>query len=95
MKLPLSFEMSTTLDEFRRRLPAAVGNVPFVEEEGAFAHRDGERGWRIGVAPLPRFKAGLMELERYRVDFRFSGYSEREIEEFMARFELHFRRGGG
>ena len=95
MKLPLQFEMTTTLEEFRRRLPAAVGNVPFVEESGAFVCRDGERGWRIGIAPLPRFEAGLLQLERYRLDFRFEGYSEREIEEFMARFELHFRRGGG
>jgi len=87
--------MTTTLEEFRRRLPAAVGNAPFVEEGGAFAHRDGGRGWRIGVEPLPRFRAGLIELERYRLDFRFEGYSEREIEDFMARFELHFRRGGG
>ena len=95
MKLPMTFEMTTTLEEFRRRLPAAVGDDPFVEVDGAFVHREGGRGWRIGVEPLPRLKAGLIALERHRVGFQFSGYSEREIEEFMARFELHFRRGGG
>ena len=95
MKLPLSFEMTTTLEEFRRRLPAAVGDVPFVEEDGAFVHSEGSRGWRIGLQPLPHFRAGLIELERYRVDCQFSGYTSQEIEEFMRRFEMHFRRGGG
>ncbi len=95
MKLPLRFEMTTTLAEFRRRLPAAVGHVPFVEEDGSFVHREGERGWRIGLAPLPQFRAGLIELERYQVDLQFSGYSSEEIDGFMARFELYFRRGGG
>lgn len=95
MKLPLSFEMTTTLADFRRRLPAAVGHVPFVEEEGTFVHCQGARSWRIGLEPLPQLTAGLMLLERHRLDFRFSGYSTQEIEDFMARFEMHFRRGGG
>jgi len=95
MKLPLTFEMTTTLEEFRRRLPAAVGDVPFVEEGAVFVHREDGRSWRIGLEPLPHLRAGAMQLERYRVDFQFVGYAEREIEDFMARFEMHFRRGGG
>jgi len=95
MKLPMTFEMTTTLEEFRRRLPAAVGNASFIEEGGAFVCRENSRGWRIGLEPMPRLQAGLMQLERHRLDFQFSGYSDREIEEFMTRFELHFRRGGG
>ncbi len=98
MKLPLSIEMTTTLADFRRLLPAAVGHAHFVEENGAFVHRDGGqggRGWRIAVKPLPQLQAGLMRLERQRFDFQFSGYSDDEIEAFMARFEMYFRRGGG
>jgi len=95
MKLPLRFEMTTTLAEFRRRLPAAVGHDSFLEEDGAFVHCEGPRGWRIGLEPLPELRTGQIRLERHRLDFQFSGYSTREIEDFMARFELHFRRGGG
>ena len=95
MKLPLTFEMTTTLEEFRRRLPAAVGNVSFLEENGAFVHREDGRSWRIGLELLAPLQAGVMQLERYRVDFQFAGYAEREIEDFMARFEMYFRRGGG
>ena len=95
MKLPLSFEMTTTLMDFRRRLPAAVGDVPFVEEGGTFVHREGGRSWRIALESLPQLRAGLMRLERQRLDFEFNGYSAGEVDEFMARFEMHFRRGGG
>lgn len=95
MKLPLRFDMTTTRADFRRLLPAAVNHVPFVEEDGAFVHRDGERGWRIALASLPKLEIGLIRLERHRVDFEFAGHSEKEIEDFMARFETYFRRGGG
>ncbi len=95
MKLPLNLEMTTTLEDFRRLLPAAVGHVPFVEEDGAFVHHDGGRSWRITLAPLPQLQAGLMRLERHRMDFQFEGYSEGEVAAFMKRFEMYFRRGGG
>ncbi|MBE0621014.1 MAG: hypothetical protein IH605_10510 [Burkholderiales bacterium] len=95
MKLPLRFDMTTTRADFRRLLPAAVNHVPFVEENGAFAHREGERSWRIGLSDLPQLEIGLIRLERHRVEFEFAGYAEKEIEDFMARFERYFRRGGG
>lgn len=95
MKLPLRFDMTTTRADFRRLLPAAVDHVPFIEEDGAFVHREGKRGWRIGLASLPKLEIGLIRLERHRVDFDFDGYSPKEIDGFMARFEMYFRRGGG
>jgi len=95
MKLPLRFEMTITQADFRRLLPAAVNHVLFIEEDGTFVHEDGVRGWRIGFAPLPQLRIGLIRLERHQVDFKFTGYSAEEIADFMARFEQHFRRGGG
>jgi hypothetical protein len=95
MKLSRSIEMSITRAEFLRALPAAVNRDPFVDEGDAFVHRQGERRWRIGFNPLPEFHMGPVRLERHRIDFGFEGYSEAEIAEFLARFELHFRRGGG
>jgi len=87
--------MTVTLEDFRRLLPAAVGHAPFAEQGSTFAHRERERGWRISVSPLPPLQAGLMRLDRQRLDFQFEGYSEDEIEVFMKRFEVYFRRGGG
>ena len=95
MKLPRRFETTTTRADFLRLLPAAVDHVPFIDDGEAFAYREGARGWRIGLVCLPPLRIGLIRLERHQVDFDFFGYSGVEIEDFMARFELHFRRGGG
>jgi hypothetical protein len=95
MKLPLRFEMTITRAEFRRLLPAAVNHESFVEEDDAFVHRNGQRGWRVSLEMMPRLEIGLIRLERHRVEFEFTGYSAGEIENFMARFEMYFRRGGG
>jgi len=95
MKLPRSFEMTVTRAEFRRLLPAAVGGDAFVEEPDAFLHHEPERSWKIGFAALPELRIGLVRLARHRVEFEFDGYAADEIDVFMARFELYFRRGGG
>mgnify|MGYP001567635781 FL=1 len=95
MKLPPRVEMTITRADFRRLLPAAVNHVSYKEDDTGFAHREGGRGWRIGFAAMPQLRLGLIRLERHRVDFEFTGYSALEIEEFMARFERYFRRGGG
>ena len=95
MKLPRRIDMTTTRAEIRRLLPAAVEHAPFVEEEAAFVHRGAGRSWRIAVTPLPRLEIGLIRLERQRLEFEFNGYSEAEIDAFLSRFEVYFRRGGG
>lgn len=95
MKLPQRFEMSITRADFRRLLPAAVNHVAFVEEDRAYTYTESGRGWRIGFEPLPLLRLGLIRLVRHQVDIKFSGYSARDIEDFMARFEMYFRRGGG
>lgn len=95
MKLPHCFDMTVTRAEFLRLLPAAVGHAKFVEETDGFAHRDGDRAWRIAFTRLPELRIALVRLERHRVEFNFEGYGDDEIAAFLARFELHFRRGGG
>ena len=95
MKLPSRVDMTITRADFRRLLPAAVNHVPYTEENGTFMHDSGARGWRISLAPLPQLQIGLIRLERHRVDFKFDGYAEEDIANFMGRFEAYFRRGGG
>lgn len=95
MRLPRSFEMTVTRAEFLRLLPAAVGGEVFVEEPDAFLHREPHRSWHIVFTGLPELRIGLVRLARHRVEFEFDAYSEDEIDAFMARFELYFRRGGG
>jgi len=87
--------MTITRADFRRLLPAAVNHVAFVEEDGGFRYSEGKRAWRICMQPLPQLRLGLIRLERYQIDFSFTAYPAKEIEDFMARFEMYFRRGGG
>jgi len=95
MKLPLRLEMTTTRADFLRLLPAAVNHVAFSEEGESFVYREGARGWRIRLQPLPQLRIGLVRLDRHQVYFEFTGYAAAEVDVFMARFELYFRRGGG
>ena len=95
MRLPLSFEISLPRTDFLRLLPAAVGGDSFIEEDAVFRHEENQHSWRISFEPLPELKLGKVRLERHRLSFVFAGYAEAEITQFMARFELYFRRGGG
>jgi hypothetical protein len=102
MRLPATFEMTTTRADFLRLLPAAVDQVAFVEEGNCFVHReqtsggrDALREWRITLDPMPALRIGAVVLERHRAGFQFSGYTPEEVTAFMSRFELYFRRGGG
>ena len=95
MKLPLSFESTISREDVLRLLPAAVGGLPFIDSGEEFVHRADGRGWRIRLTPLPERALGLIRWRPMRLDFSFEAYDPAEIDSFMARFELHFRRGGG
>jgi hypothetical protein len=91
----LSFDMSISRKEFLRLLPGALGGDCFAESGGDFLHAEPGRSWHITLSPLTDLELGSMRLERHRVEWRFSGYADAEIETILQRFELHFRRGGG
>ena len=84
-------EMTIDRDDFLRRLPQAVGD--FVEDGDAIQAVD--QRWRLRITPLPGGRLGLLDLERLRVEFDFPGFGPAEREAFLARFRLHYHRGGG
>jgi len=90
-----SFDMSISREEFLSRLPAAVGGDPYVEEGSALVYRGDARGWRIDLESLPDLQIALVRLERLRVRLDFENYDEAEVQRFLRRFHLYFRRGGG
>jgi len=87
--------MTTTRAEFLTRLPAAVGGDVYVQEAGALVHRGADRGWRIDLEPLADLQIARVRLARLRVKLRFENYQEAELQLFLQRFHLYFRRGGG
>lgn len=94
-RFTVSWEMTITRAEFLRSLPAAVDFVSCAYVGERVEYREPGRNWRIELERLPDRRIGLLTLARHRVDFFFEGYARDEIDRFMARFELHYRRGGG
>ncbi|MBI5923706.1 MAG: hypothetical protein HY847_18930 [Betaproteobacteria bacterium] len=66
-----------------------------MDEGAVFRHEEQHRSWRIDFDSLPELMMGQLRLERHRLTFSFAGYSDAEIGDFMSRFEVNFRRGGG
>lgn len=95
MNTSLSLEMSLSREEFLRLLPGAVGLAVVDGGEDVFSGSDGPRHWRIRLIDLPDLRAGSLVLPRHRIDIHLEGYSEGEVEAFMARFQRGFQRGGG
>lgn len=91
----VSWDMAITRAEFLRSLPAAVDFVSYLIAGERVEHREADRRWRIELERLPDRRIGLLALVRHRVDFLFEGYTCVEVERFMARFALYYRRGGG
>ena len=84
-------EMTIDRDDFLRRLPQAVG--PFIEEGDTFRSPDDR--WQLWIAQLAASRIGAIDLPRLRVEFDFPGLGPAEREAFLARFRLHYHRGGG
>lgn len=91
MKFPLSYDATTTREDFLRLLPQATGGARFQEIDGRFR---GD-GWSLGLTPIPPLVIGMVRLERHRVDIAFDGLTVDEQDRFMQRFTLHYQRGGG
>jgi hypothetical protein len=87
-------EMTLTRADLLRLLPAAVGGG-FEQDGDEFRHGDGARGWRLRVADAPGARLGPVTLHRLALDFEFRGFTAPEREAFLARFRLHFHKGGG
>jgi len=49
----------------------------------------------IGLSLEGRRRIAALSLPTTQVHFTFSGYSQQDIEQFMARFDRAFQRGGG
>lgn len=89
------YEMTISRADFARLLPAAVGHATFAADDAGYAGGSEGRRWVIAVQPMADLTMGGLRLPRLRVTLSFAGYSAPEVEEFMARFDLYFRRGGG
>lgn len=91
----LAQEMTISREAFLRSLAAAVDGEAFEVRDDGIRHARADRAWRIVLTPLSDGALGPIRLARHRVEIYLAGYDDRARREFVARFELYFRRAGG
>ena len=90
-----SRDMGITHREFFRTLPAALPALSYTVQGSDVIITEDARRLVISLSPEGRRRIAALFLPTTQVHFSFSGYSQREIEEFMGRFDRVFHRGGG
>lgn len=89
-------EMAGTMQEWRGRLPEAMGAVDWVwQGEMSVAGQLADGRVTIAWSPLPDRVIALMRLPRLSVQFRFDGVLDQARLQFMKHFDLVNQRGGG
>ena len=90
-----SRDMGITHSEFFRTLPAALPALPYTVQGRYVIVHDDTRRLVISLSPEGRRRIAALSLPTTQVHFTFSGYSQQDIEQFIARFDRAFQRGGG
>ena len=89
-----SRDMGITHSEFFRTLPAAVPFSAYTIHGHDIIVAEDSRRLVISLSPEGRRRIAALSLPTTQVHFTFSGYSPQDVEEFMARFDRAFQRGG-
>ena len=90
-----SRDMGITHSEFFRTLPAALASTPYTVQDHDVIISDDTQRLVISLSPEGRRRIAALSLPTTQVHFTFSGYSPQDVEQFMARFDRAFQRGGG
>ena len=81
--------------EFFRSLPSAIENHPFRIEGQRVTIDYDNRSVEIELGVQQVRKIALLEIPYTDLRFTFKGFDQQEMDAFMHRFDLYFRRGGG
>jgi len=87
--------MGLTHAEFFRSLPAAIEHRDYTVEDGVVRVDVDGRQVVIELGPQLSRNIALLKIPYVEVRFSFHGFSDEAREQFMERFELYYRRGGG
>lgn len=90
-----SRELGLTHAEFFRSLPPAIAQRPCTIEGNRVVIEHGDGRVEIELGPRQDRRIASLRLPYLVARFTFIGLSGSEREQFMARFERYFQRGGG
>ena len=93
--ITLRREMGISHADFFRSLPAAIepGSFRLVDDTVWIETPAGEL--QIRLSPQGERRIAALRLPVTVIEFSFPGWTQDRVNEFLARFDRYFRRGGG
>ena len=88
-------EMGVTHAEFMRTLPSATAGLPQSREAGHIRIAVGPGTVNIELGPEAKRRIGSLAVPTTAVTLRFSGFTTKQVQQFLERFDRSFHRGGG
>lgn len=88
-------DMTISHREFLRLLPPALQGRGFTREADTILVSDGSQRIRIRLAAEEERKLASLSLPRTRVSLELDGFTEDSAKQFIERFDLAYRKGGG
>lgn len=95
LKIVFDRHMGLSHAEFFRILPPVVEGLPHHIENNAVRIENGARRVTLTLGPETERRLGAMSLPGFDLRFEFCGHPQSDVDEFMARFDRVFHRGGG
>ncbi|MGI9302206.1 MAG: hypothetical protein ACR2RB_05795 [Gammaproteobacteria bacterium] len=94
-EISFSREMAYSHRDFWRTLPRAIEGQPYEIGDKAATIGNDCRRVLIELGEEGERAIALLRIPKTEVRFRFTGYSQADVDAFMERFDLYFRKGGG
>ena len=87
--------MGISHSDFFRIFPAVVHGRPFERLSGGIRFEESERLLLVRLSAESRRCLGMLRIPLTVICLQFEGYTQADVDSFMARFDRHFHRGGG
>lgn len=95
MTMQKTREMGMTHQDFFRGFPVVAGGRSWRQDNDTVFLDTEEGAVSIRLGPQGERRIALLVLPVTHLTFTFSGHDRGAVDQFMARFDLAFRRGGG
>ena len=95
MSVKQSHEMEGSLKECLRELSSALGHKDFHMTGDQVVVNDGSKKLVVDLVYEGDRKLGSLDLPMTQLNYEFTGYSDGEVQDFMAHLSEHMQRGGG
>lgn len=95
MDKTIRHEMAITRKEFFRLLPAAVQDRNYRITDNVIDIRDGAGTITIELETESRRTIASLSLPVTKLSIRFTDFDDRDIKDFIKRFDLAYQKGGG